>query len=468
MNAIRFLALVLMSVAAACASSSDADSQPPPSGRTIAFVHAFVVPMDVERVLADHTVVVDDGVIVAVGPTSTVKVPKGARLVDATGRFLLPALCDMHVHLLGESWNGALPAEHQLTREQVPYEDFLLPYVATGVTTVQVLAATTEDVQVRERIERGELLGPRMILARLIDGPDKAWPPPLSVWVATAAEAREAVMQAKAEGFDKVKVYSFLNQESYDAIVATAAEVGMDVVGHVPMVLSVEYVLEHGQKMIAHSEELAKHAGTYDAARVEYFAQRLAESGAWLIPTLVTTRSFVDYFDDPSSLASRAGAECFRHPMQRGLWSFLEAQIYGPIPADARTDLREAFIRFQRPLTRAVLERGGKLLAGSDALMLGLVGGFALHGELKELVGAGLTPYQALRTATANPFEYLGEAEAAGTIEVGKRGDLILVDGNPLEDVGAASRMAGVWMQGRWLPAEELSARLERLARSDN
>lgn len=98
--------------------------------------------------------------------------------------------------------------------------------------------------------------------------------------------------------------------------------------------------------------------------------------------------------------------------------------------------------------------------------MLGLVGGFALHGELRELVDAGLSPYQALRAATAGPFEYLGEADRAGTIAVGKRGDLLLVEGNPLEDVAAASRVAGVWTQGRWLPAEELRARLARLAGS--
>lgn len=453
--------IVLGCFVAACVSGSRARLPAPSSAQIIAFVHAAVVPMDEERVLPDHTVVVDDGRIVAVGPDTDVRVPPGALVVDARGRHLLPALCDMHVHLLGESWNGMLPPEERPTREQIPYESFLLPYVASGVTTVQVLAATPEDLYLRARIERGDLLGPRLILARLIDGPDKAWPPPLSVWVATAAEARAAVRRAKEEGYDKIKVYSFLSQESYDAIVSEAAELGMEVMGHVPMALSVEYVLERGQKAIAHSEELAKHAGTYDAARVEYFAERLATSGAWLIPTLVTTRSFLELFDDPDGVYARPGAEHFRHPMQRGVWSFMVANLYLPIPADARADLRAAFHDFQRPLTRAVHDKGGKLLAGSDALMPGLIPGFALHGELEELVAVGLSPYEALRTATTLPFEYLGERDEAGTIEVGLRSDLLLLDGNPLEDVSKTSRIAGVLMRGRWMPASEIHEKLQ-------
>jgi imidazolonepropionase-like amidohydrolase len=459
MARIRSGSIVLACFVAACASRSVAP-RAPSEARVLALVHATVIPMDEERVLADHTVVVDDGTIVALGPASDVEVPEGALLVDATGRYLLPALCDMHVHLLGESWNGMLPPEEQLTREEIPFESFLLPYLASGVTTLQVLAATPEDLHVRGRIERGEMLGPRLILARLLDGPEKAWPPPLSVWVATAAQAREAVRRARAEGYDKIKVYSFLSKECYDAIVSEAAELGMEVMGHVPMALSVEYVLEQGQNAIAHSEELAKHSGRYDAEQVEHFAERMATSGAWLIPTLVTTRSFLDLFDDPAGVYVRPGAEHFRHPMQRGVWAFMVETLYLPIPADARADLRAAFHDFQRPLTKAVHEKGGKLLAGSDALMPGLVPGSALHGELRELVEVGLTPYEALRTSTTAPFEYLGESDDAGTIEVGKRSDLLLLDENPLADVAAASKVAGLSLRGRWLPAQEIQEKL--------
>lgn len=467
-NLRRALALALVVLSAACASAPTSRSaQPSPRTDRIAFLHANVLPMDAERVLRDQTVVVEGKKIVALGPTAKVKVPAGALRVDAQGRYLLPALCDMHVHLLGEAWNEALPAAERFPSPDLPQASFLFPYLANGVTTVQSLAATPEELTLRGRIERGELAGPRLILAPLIDGPKKAWPPPISTWVASPAEAREAVRRAKEAGFDKIKVYSFLSKESYDAIVATAKEVGMDVVGHVPMSVSVEYVLDSGQKMIAHTEEILKHAhGDYRPERIDYFADLLAKRGVWMIPTLVTTRSFVDFFADPNSLYAGPEAVYFAHPLQRGLWSFLAKNLYGPIPAAARREIGEGFEKFQRPLTKALHDKGGKLMAGSDALMLGVHPGFSLHGELRELVAAGLTPYEALRSSTTTPFEYLGESDRAGTIAVGQQSDLLLVEENPLADVSAAAKIAGVLVRGRWIGKEEIRVTMGEIATS--
>ncbi len=460
------LVVALAASLAACAATRTSTSRPaPPAPRVVAFVHASVIPMDEERVLRDHAVVVADGRIVEVGPTSAVTVPPGALRVDAAGRYLLPALCDMHVHLLGDAWKMMLTPEARAASEALPLEDFLFPYVATGVTTVQSLAATPEEIALRARIARGELLGPRLVLGRMVDGPRKAWPPPLSTWVESPAEAREAVRQAKAAGYDKIKVYSFLSAESYDAIVSEARALGIDVIGHVPMSVTVEHTLDAGQKLIAHTEEIAKHAGgKYDAEHVAYYADLLARRGVWMIATLVTTRSILGFFDDPESVFARPEARYFRHPMQRGVWSFMTANLYGPIPAETRARLRDAFENFQRPLTRALHDRGGRLLAGSDAMMIGMNPGFSLHGELRELVAVGLTPYEALRTSTTSPFEYLGESGEAGTIAAGKRTDLLLVDENPLVDVSAASRISGVLIRGRWIARREIDERMQRLA----
>jgi imidazolonepropionase-like amidohydrolase len=421
--------------------------------------------MDAERVLRDHAVVVAGGRIVQVGPTSAVSVPRDAVRIDAGGRYLLPALCDMHVHLVGEAWKMMLTPAAQAQSAELPVESFLFPYVAEGVTTVQSLAATPEEIALRGRVARGELVGPRLVLARMIDGPKKAWPPPLSTWVDSAAEARAAVREAKAAGYDKIKVYSFLSREAYDAIVSTARELGMDVIGHVPVALSVERTLDAGQKLIAHSEELAKHAnGRYDPERAQHDGRAMASRGVWMTPTLVTTRSILEFFDDPGSIFARPEAVYFGHPMQRGVWSFMAERLYAPIPSAARQQLREAFWSYQRPLTRAFHDAGGRLMAGSDTMMIGLYPGFALHRELGELVEVGLTPYQALRTSTTAPFEYLGESAEAGTIAVGKRTDLLLVDGNPLDDVSAVSRISGVWMRGRWFPKQEIDERMRELA----
>lgn len=451
---------------ASCAQTTTRQDSPPPAGApVVAFLHASVIPMDAERVLPDQTVVVIDGEIAALGPASEVHVPAEAIRIDARGRYLLPALSDMHVHVEGESWNALLSPEALAASTTVPFEDFLFPYVAQGVTTVQVLSGTHELLPLRGQIAAGGLLAPRLILARMIDGPGKAWPPPLSTWVASAEEARTATLQAKADGYDKMKVYSFLNRESYDAVIATARDQHMDVIGHIPYDLSVEYVVDAGQKMIAHTEEVAKHArGDYSPERISYFAGRIAQGGVWLTPTLVTTRAILEEFSEPEALFARPEAVYAGHPMQKGIWSFISHNLYQKIPPPTQAKIRDDFEKFQKPFTKVFHDVGGQLMTGTDALLPRLVPGFSLHRELRELVDAGLTPYEALRTSTTIPYEYLGESAKAGTIEVGKRPDLILVDGDPLSDIAAASRIAGVLMRGRWIPRAEIDEKMRKIS----
>ena len=434
-------------------------------GDVVAFLHAAVVPMDRERVLRDHTVVFERGTIVAIGPSSAVKVPPRAQRIDATGRYLLPALSDMHVHVEGESWFALLTPEAREASKEPPFEDFLFPYVANGVTTVQVMSATPELLALRPRIERGEVIAPRMILARMIDAPDKAWPPPLSTWVANAAEARDAVQRAHTDGYDMMKVYSFLSRESYDAVMSTSKELHMDVVGHIPDALSVEYVVDAGQKLIAHTEEVAKHArGDYSPERIDYFATRIADGKVWMTPTLITTKAILDVFDHPDVHVPPPGHDYVDHPMQVGIRTFITDRLYRPTPANVRTKIRDDFEKFQKPFTKVFHEKGGHLMTGTDSLFPRLVGGFALHAELGELVAVGLTPYEALRTSTTVPYEFLGESATGGTIELGKRPDVLMVDANPLEDVAAASKISGVFMRGQWLSKDQIDKRMSAIA----
>lgn len=457
---LRHFIMAVSALGGCCAQAAALEAHP----NTVAFVHAEVVPMDRERVLPDQTVVVVDGRIAALGPAAEVSVPAGALRIDATGRYLMPALSDMHVHVEGESWNALLSPEAKEASRNLSFEDLLFPYVANGVTTVQVLSGTHELLPVRGQIAEGELLAPRLILARMIDGPDKAWPPPLSTWVANAQEARDATLKAKADGYDKMKVYSFLTKETYDAVIATAKEQHMDVIGHVPNALSVEYVVDAGQKMIAHTEEVAKHAhGDYSDERVSYFAGRIADGGVWLTPTLITTRRILEEFTDPDGLFSSPEAVYAGHPMQRDIWSFI-SNMYQGMPEEDRVRVRDDFEKFQKPFTKVFHDKGGQLMTGTDSLLPRLVPGFAVHQELHEMVAVGLTPYEALRTSTTVPYEYLGEDREAGTIEIGKRTDLMLVEANPLEDIAGASKVTGVLMRGRWIGREEIDRRMERIA----
>jgi imidazolonepropionase-like amidohydrolase len=464
---LKSLVPVLTLVCAACAPAPAPSSHDPVSDtQLVAFVHANVIPMDEERILRDHTVVTANGRIVEIGPSTSLKPPDGVTRIDATGRYLLPAFADMHVHLLGEAWNIMLPPDARSASVDIPFESFLFPFLANGVTLVQSMSATPEEIGLRERIGRGELLGPRLILAPMIDGPDRAWPPPLSTWVASAAEARDAVVHAKQAGFDKIKVYSFLSRESYDAIVTAARELQIDVIGHIPMSVSLDNVLDSGQKLIVHSEEVAKHSGgDHSAQNINGIVAKMAAHGVWMTPTLVTTRSILELFADPDRLLGRPEAVYSGHPMQQGVWFFITENLYRPTPPAAREKIRTDFEAFQRPLTAAFHEHGGRLMTGTDTPLPGLVAGFALQRELRELVDVGLTPFEALRTSTTAPFEYLGELDRAGTIEVGKATDLLLLEENPLDDIAAASKIAGVLVQGRWLDKKVIDERMLALAR---
>jgi imidazolonepropionase-like amidohydrolase len=433
------------------------------SDNVVAFVHVNVIPMDRERVLFDQTVIIQAGHIREIGPALSTRVKTGATIIDAKGQYLMPALSDMHVHLLGQTWNIMFPPEAQFAANELDFNKLLFLFVTNGVATVQVMSAFPEHITIREQIRRGEILGPRLILARMVDGPGRAWPPPLSDWVATAAEARQAVLDAKETGYDKIKAYSFLSQECYDSIIATAEEVSMPVDGHVPMDLSVEYILDAGQNLIAHAEEVKKHArGNYTQDRVDYYAKIIADSNTWITPTLIMKRNLLAMFNDVDRELARPEVR-YLHPMGQGVWSFLIQNNYMSMPQEHQRALKDEFEMFERPFTKALHDQGVKLMTGTDSLVPTTMPGFSIHRELEELVDIGLTPYEALRASTTHPIIFLGELEEAGTVSVGKRADLILLEENPLEEITHSRKIEGVMIQGRWLSKREIQEGLEEV-----
>ena len=465
MKTLRSLALVLLPLVLAVSCAFDA---PPDAGcdtaDVVAFVDCNVIPMDRDRVIEGQTVVVVDGRIESVGDTDEAEIPEGAIRIGASGQYLIPALSDMHIHLEGDAWNGLFPPEEQFPPEALDFGKLLFPYVANGVATVQVMSALPEHIELRDSIDRGELLGPRLLLARMIDGPGRAWPPPISTWVSSPEEARQAVLDSHREGYDSIKVYSFLDRGSYEAIMTAAAEIGMGVGGHIPYELSLEEVLESGQNLIAHSEEVMKFAQSpYTQDQIEDIARTIAASGTWITPTLTTSRNILAVLEDFDGELARPEAR-YLHPMDRGIWSFIYTNLYQPIPQDQRTTLRDGYYEFQRPLTRALGEAGARMMTGTDALIPSNVPGFSIHDELAELVDVGLSPYETLRSSTTEPFAFLGELDEAGTIEVSKRADLVLLQGNPLTDIAETRGISGVMIRGRWLGREDIEQGLEQLA----
>ncbi|HVE71623.1 MAG TPA: amidohydrolase family protein [Thermoanaerobaculia bacterium] len=353
-----------------------------------------VVPMDSERVLTGQTVVVEDARVTAIGPVDAVPVPAGARVIYGNGRWLVPGLVDMHVHIIA----GDLPK-----------------YLEHGVTTVRDLAGLDSVLAVKSRGE-----GPRIFVAsKLLTGPNPG-NPFFSRPVTRVQDAAAAVDEQLARGCDSIKVYEGLSREVYDAIVTAAHARGVQVSGHV----TGNVPLDHAMAMQDSIEHLSGYPLTGDLSML---AAASRESGVWNCPTMVV----------------------FRDHVTRDMPAAQRAQLLGA---------RRALVAALRALVAALDAAGARILAGTDGGYL-VPAGASLHDELAELRAAGLTNYEVLRVATRSAGEYLGDP-GIGVIAPGAHADLVLVAANPLENLTALRRPAGVMLRGQWISyAKRRSAR---------
>lgn len=399
----------------------------------IAFVDVTVVPMDRNRVLEHQTVVVRGGRIETVGAE---KPPEGATVIDGRGRFLMPGLADLHVH----AW----------------YEEELLLFLANGVTTVRNLWGKPMHLRWRGEIERGERLGPAFLTTGdITDGRPPVWQG--STGVGTAEEARAVVAAQHADGFREVKIYDRLSLEAYEALLEEARRLDMRVTGHVPTAVGIDRALGR-QDCIEHLDGYFHLFWRWDETLAKDLARRTAVAGTWNCPTLIVYERVVAP-DEAEKLRARPEMR-YVPPRLFATWDpkrdfrfkDMRAEDFRGLPARNRR---------RRALVKLLHDAGAPLVLGTDAGNPFVVAGWSAHDELALLVTAGLTPFEALSTATRNAAEYLGDD--AGTVAVGKRADLLLLEGNPLEDVRHAAWPVGVMVRGRWLPAEEIARRLDEL-----
>jgi Amidohydrolase family len=427
-----------------------------------AFVHVNVLPMDREQILKDQTVVVMGDRIHDIGPSSRIDVPTGATVIDGAGKFLMPGLTDMHAHFGDEG-------------------DLLL-FVANGVTTVRNLFGSPIHRSYREQIRRGERLGPIIYTSGpILDGDPPIDPltptDPLNWSVPSPEVARKLVDMQIAAGYDFIKVYSLLRRDVYDAIMDEARKHGVRVVGHVPTDVGLRHVLESGQSSIEHFDGYGmasarngirlkglddRYRGLFegwdnvDEAKFADLAAMTLRAGTWICPTLtVFRRAFVSPEDPQHAL--QAPEARFLSPFKVAKW-----RQWKPKPELVETAKRVQPIR-EHALKR-LYDAGVPILLGTDCSVPNVVAGFSAIQELQSLVQIGLTPYQAIEAGTSAAASFLGEAREFGTVTVGKRADLLLVDADPLDDIGNVSKRTGVMVRGQWYPAGDLKAKLETLA----
>jgi hypothetical protein len=414
-------------------------------------VVAHVTVIDVASGISrpNESVVITGNRIADVGADDKIVVPRGAKVIDAPGRFMIPGLWDMHVH-----WYN---------------KQSLTLFIANGVTGIRQMFGNADLLRWREQIARGSLEGPRMVVASpILDGDPPIWPG--SVVVHDEAEGRRAVVDAKRSGADFVKVYSLLSRAAYLGIADEAKRQGIPYAGHVPFSISPLEASEAGQRSIEHlmgillassndEEQLrrelaasrtpvisrfraeARALDTYNSTKAAGLFETFVKRETWQCPTLTELRG--DAYQDDESFRKDPRLAFIPRPM-RERWN---SRMFN------RGEQGKAIARrlFQKDLelVGAMRHAGVPLLAGTDTGNPFCFPGFSLHDELALLVAAGLTPAEALRAATLDPARFLGLTETLGTVDAGKVADVVLLDGNPLEDIRNTQRIDAVIANGR-------------------
>lgn len=409
--------------------------------QVVAFRNVNVIPMTHETVLHDQTVIIRGDRIDTIGPSSDVKIPRRATKIDGQGKFLMPGLCDLHIHLFGG-------------REGNPI--VLKLYAANGVTTVLNMRGMRGALELREQIAAGEVFGPTLYTTSPILGNTSPNPK-------TRAKGIEAVEKFVQQGYDFIKVYNLIPKEGYEGIIEAADRLGVPVVGHAVRSVGIEGAIQSGQH-IAHMEEViyGYFKDDLDEAKIEPLARRFKEAGISIIATLTAYHNIIRQVEDIDEILASPGIE------------FVPERITKPWQPDrnrylARFDLQTIERRlgpefaFQQNIVRIFTEVGVPVLVGTDATIPIVIPGYSTHQELREFVDAGLSPYQALAAGTSKAAKFLGDAEKFGTIEEGKRADLILLNANPLDDIGHTEDIAGVMLRGEWFDNSAISQMLEEI-----
>jgi hypothetical protein len=414
---------------------------------TTAFVHVNVVPMDRERVIADQTVLVEDGIIKAIG--RDIVVPAAAQVIDGKGRFLSPGLADMH--------------SHAQSREEMKV------YLANGVTTLLNLGGASSDFidQRMPLLNRGERPGPYVYAALRIDGTPRYG----QLVVTTPDEASWAVRLARTNGYRFIKVYNTLSPETFAATMDEARKLGLGVAGHNVEAVRIPAQLAAGQSLVAHLEELVYGLFTPPAddplaapgdALIAQAVDVVKRNHGYVVADLFTFQTIAEQWGHPDAVA--------------GYFAKPEARF---VPFDWRLDWRrQDYVRksgslaqraaFMARLAKALDDAGVGLLAGTDAPTIpGIVAGYSLHDDLTRLSAAGLSNYRALATATRTPGRYIAETihgtPPFGQVQPGYRADLILSDDNPLQNLATLRAPAGVMAHGHWHDRAALAALLDQV-----
>ena len=442
----------------ACQPSATAEeNEKQPSGRVTVFENVNVITMDSDQPLLSQTVVIEDHKIFSI--STEANYPPDAMVIDGMGNYLLPGLAEMHAHI------PTPQAGEQLI------EETLFLYLAGGVTTIRGMLGHPRHLELRTQVQDGSILGPHIYTS----GP--------SINGNTAPDTQTAIQMVKDQqqaGYDFLKLHPGLTRDVFDAIAVTAKEVGIEFAGHVSRDVGVRHAINSEYASIDHLDGyveglVPESAGVnpdengffginftdlVDESNLEELLNITIEHQVWNVPTQCLAERWAgpvaadELLSDPEM--------SFMSPETLQQWAdsknnMMSNQSYDPEKAQRWIDLRKKIIK-------ALYDAGAGVLLGSDAPQVFNVPGFALQHEIEMYVAAGLTPYQALITGTVNPAKYFKLESDRGMVKEGFQADLVLVQGNPLEDISKLRNREGVMIRGQWLSKEILDQRLSEIA----
>jgi imidazolonepropionase-like amidohydrolase len=406
---------------------------------SLIFNHVSVIDMTGAQPEADMTVVIQGNQIIRIGKSTKTHIPKNAQVIDATGKFLIPGLWDMHVHLGDEDFDKS---------------SYLRLFIANGVTGIRIMEGAPEYHVWRKEISSGTLLGPRMVIASQIIG----WADLSNI---SEAATRQEVRKAKQAGADFIKVHDHLLRQPYFALIDEAKRLNVPVAGHVPTSITAREASDAGQKSIEHSTGLDE--AKSDDSKAEALIAVFKRNRTWLCPTLIMRSNYASL--DDARLANDPRLKYVK-PSWKNRWLAMTKDAVKTPPSD--WSQRKELIRKEKALVGKMQQAGVGILAGTDDANPYAFVGFGLHDELAMLVEAGLTPMQAMQAATVNPAKFFNQLNSLGTIEKGKLADLVLLDANPLEDIRSIQRINAVVVNGRYFPREALQQILDEVEAAAN
>ncbi len=446
------------------------------ASKTFVITNVNVIPMDSERVLKDQNVVIENGKIKALGSAEKVKPPENSVVINGTGKFLIPGLADMHIHIREGS------------------EKDLTMYVANGVTTVFSMHGSPWHLELKEKINRGELLGPRFFTT----GPTTA-----RSGIDSPEKAEKFVAEQKQAGYDAIKQYGSgtpegMTRETYNILLRAAKKEGIRVVGHAPRNMPFSAVFEERQNSIDHAEEIyytytpiqdfykphvdfqfgRMNLEDYRKADPKFpelqkmtpvikkLAREAKQANLEFTPTLTSFETIWRQTTSEFDAMMKEPELKYVEPVTRANWG-PQTNRYRASWSNRLTEMDRMLkqsLELQKMMVREFDKAGVPVMTGTDSPLTFVYPGFTLHHELELFVESGLSPYRALRAATITPAKVLKIDERLGSVAVGKEADLVLLDANPLENIKNTRKISGVFSRGRWFADSEIDKMLAEIA----